>query len=145
MTLSIAISVVGLAIAIGGFAATYFGFVIRLMERDEKLARELGATNENVATLMTESKVYWEIIAPKLRDIIHSPNHQTRDRLVDELLAGEIKTIGDATLLECELLNMLDESEDPGEVVAIGSFIAQARVLKMKLEKDKDDRSFFHR
>lgn len=151
MTTPIAISIVGLLVAVGGFLATYFGFVLKLYgklaDTNERLATvesEVGfckssaeclpEIKKDLVALTEQSRVYWEVIAPRLRDIIHSPIHKTRDTLVDELLANRIDNLEDAKTLESELRCMLERTTDTAEILAASVFLARVEWLKRELE-----------
>ena len=152
-------------IALGGFVATYFGFVLKLMATDAETNRQVGLTNERVAaiegkmvlcdehtkvlgclpemqadlaTLTEQGKVFWEVIAPKLRDIIHSPHCAGpggRDELIDLLVADKITTLRQTRTLEAELEKLWAESQNPADQVAAMVFLAQTRWIRHKLER----------
>jgi hypothetical protein len=100
-----------------------------------KMMETISKMQSDLACLTEQSKVYWEVIAPKLRDIIHSPIHKTRDALVDLLVEDKIKTMEQAQILEQELEKLWAETNDPAEQVATAVFLARTQWLLRQLSK----------
>jgi hypothetical protein len=110
------------------------GQMVLCAQHSEAL-RHLPQMQQDIATLSEQGRVYWEVIAPKLRDIIHSPVHRTRDALVDLLVADKIQTLEQAQTLEDELEQLWAETDDPGEQVASAIFLARTKWLLKRLSE----------
>lgn len=166
MSLGVIIGICGVVFGLGGFFATYFGFVLKLMGEDKETNSKVAATNERVSkvegsmvlcsehtrsleavaadtkdmnhkidALVEQSKMYWEVLAPMFRDRIHSPEHKTRDDLVDLLVADKIVTLRDARLLQKELEALLEEEEDPMDRFGAALFLGRTRWVLCRLER----------
>jgi hypothetical protein len=95
----------------------------------------LPQIQQDIAAMKEQNKIYWEVIAPRLRDIIHSPIHKTRDALVDLLIEDKIKTVEQAATLQDELEKLWAETQNPAEQVASAIFLARTKWLLAELKK----------
>ncbi len=73
---------INIAVTIVGFLAFYLGFV---KQQDEKISKQGSA----IIGLQKDNETFWKIIGPAMAGIIHSPEHQRRDYLVDALVHGK--------------------------------------------------------
>lgn len=171
MSLSIIISIVGLLIAVAGFVATYFGFVLRLMDADAQTNKRTAELEGRVAEiegkmvlcaehshileqipeiksslekLNEQSRLYWEVISPKLRDIIHSPIHVVRDELVDKLIDDKIDNLDDALQLEQELEELTNDNQEDQTKRIIGAiFLAYIHSIVQDLQQKNVRGSYY--
>jgi hypothetical protein len=150
------LSIVSLFYVSAGFVTTYFGFITRqndkIAKSNEKIANLEGKMilceqhtqalagmtqmQADIATLTEQGKVFWEVIAPRFRDIIHSPIHKVRDALVDKLLDGTIESVKETETLEDELEKLYNDTEasDNDKMIAL-VFIAATKWQKEQLLK----------
>jgi sensor domain CHASE-containing protein len=122
---------------INGRVAQLEGKMVGWEEHSRTLA-SIAGMQKDLATLTEQSKVFWEVISPKLRDIIHSPIHKTRDALVDLLVEDKINTVEQAETLQSELEKLWAETCNPAEQVASAIFLARTKWLLQNLQKHID-------
>lgn len=61
----------------------------------------VSKTNGRLTRLESSVDVFWKVLEPHLANIIHSPNHQRRDELVDKMVN---KTLNDGEDVELKQL-----------------------------------------
>lgn len=127
-----------LAIVIGGLVA-YYGFVVKVNGRLDKIESwveqrkeilsndRLKEMDERLAKLQSDGDVFWKVIEPHLANIIHSPVHRDRDKLVEKLVRGKLTGV-ESYALVTELRIALDDPDWPPDKKLAGALLL-ARVL----------------
>lgn len=115
------LSISSIVVAILGVLVTYFGFVIKVREdiasisstciSRAKVTDCLPQLQSDMSKLLANDAVWWQVLGPRMGEIIHSPTHIRRDTLMDEWLAakGNIP-LSDLLELRDELEQMIVES-----------------------------------
>jgi hypothetical protein len=91
----------------------------------QAIAKPLG---ERIQKIETSNDVFWKVLEPHFAQIIHSPEHGLRDKLVDKLLDGTLTYNEAATLLV--LLNEDSRVEQQPDK-RIGFIFLEARVANL--------------
>lgn len=135
------VTVIGIQIVliIAAGVAAYYGFIARVNGRLDKLEawvemrRELVSTDRianiegAVHKMSADNDVFWKVIEPHLANIIHSPVHRDRDRLIDKLVNGKLKK-NETYQLITELRVALDDPDWSPDKKLAGALLL-ARVL----------------
>lgn len=111
-----------------------------LVKQDMEAKSGIAKTNERVARLETENKVFWTVVQPHLAGIIHQSVAPRRDELVERFVTGE-GFLTDEEWAEMILLlqkDASDSSRDPAKRMASALLAARAEsVFSRKKEMDE--------
>jgi hypothetical protein len=118
-------SICALVISVLGLAATYFGFVLKITNRQSDFETKIG---ERMAKVEANNAVFWQVLSPHMANIIHSPSHQERDELVDKLVHN-VLTTQEAIRLVCMLEQNIKENGDSSKKLASAFLLARVEAL----------------
>lgn len=118
-------SICALIISVLGIAATYFGFVLKINDRQSSLETKVG---ERMAKVEATNEVFWKVLSPHMAEIIHSPTHRDRDELVDKLVHNMLTT-PEASRLVFMLEENIRENDDNGKKLASAFLLARVKAL----------------
>jgi Trk K+ transport system NAD-binding subunit len=118
----------GIATAlVGSLILGYFGFVVRVEARLTKIE--------------TFNEMFWKVLEPHLANIIHSPEHSTRDQLVDGLVHGHLTREELQEVIPLLEASIADSNTD-GKKIASVFLLARAKTLLSFMEAKKKWRLF---
>jgi hypothetical protein len=119
------LAILALVISVLGIAATYFGFVMKMSDRQSSFETKVS---ERMAKVEANSDIFWKVLEPHMAAIIHSPIHRDRDELVDKLVHNCI-TISEASTLISMLEENIRENGDNSKKLASAFLLARVKAL----------------
>jgi hypothetical protein len=128
--------IVAIVVSVLGLLITYFGFVQKQNDRNDRAVAQAVTQGERITKIETKVDLFWKVVETSVGSLLKSPTHTEKDVLLDKLAHRELD------MPEAERLRgiLTDEMQLRGRengVIAYALIIARLEQIIYELRSEK--------